>query len=180
MASTVCQKVIEGINASVVVCDFSPIRQFRTWLEIDAAPLFEAAGVPLYQVDAHNIVPVWAAADKRQVGARTLRPRIHKVVKDYMQDFPELEKNTMKVALPDFQRQDYESFMQMDESVPPVKWAKPGTVAGMKQLGFFFEISLVFLLSSRCPSHANPHGQLGFILQVFSCVSFVIWMPISC
>ena len=36
------------------------------------------------QVDAHNIVPCWVASEKQEVGARTLRPKIHKKISKYL------------------------------------------------------------------------------------------------
>lgn len=36
-----------------------------------------AADVVIIEVDTHNIVPVWIASQKQEVGARTLRPKIH-------------------------------------------------------------------------------------------------------
>lgn len=78
-------------RARVVVCDASPLRRYRRWTEIEAAPALEAAGVPLYQVDAHNVVPVWIASDKREVGARTLRPRINRWLPEYVTGFPRLD-----------------------------------------------------------------------------------------
>jgi deoxyribodipyrimidine photo-lyase len=32
--------------------------------------------VPFHEVDAHNVVPVWVASDKREYGARTIRPKV--------------------------------------------------------------------------------------------------------
>ena len=61
-------------DALAVVCDMSPLRHAREWTEVQAAPLLSTSNVPLYQVDAHNIVPVCMASPKREVGARTLRP----------------------------------------------------------------------------------------------------------
>ena len=43
---------IEKDNASVVVCDMSPLRQYREWIEEQASPLFVGSKVPIYQVDA--------------------------------------------------------------------------------------------------------------------------------
>ena len=34
-------------------------------------------GTPVYEVDAHNIVPVWVASEKQEVGARTIRKKIN-------------------------------------------------------------------------------------------------------
>jgi hypothetical protein len=43
---------IDEDNASVVVCDMSPLRQYREWIEEQASPLFVGSKVPIYQVDA--------------------------------------------------------------------------------------------------------------------------------
>jgi hypothetical protein len=59
-------------DASVVICDMSPLRQYREWMESQAAPLFIESGLPLFQVDAHNVVPVWFASPKREVGGEYL------------------------------------------------------------------------------------------------------------
>ena len=80
-------------DAYAVICDLAPLRHHRTWVEQQAAPSFESAGVPFYQVDAHNVVPVWIASSKREVGARTLRPKINAVFARYCTQFPEFQGN---------------------------------------------------------------------------------------
>ncbi|KAL7558926.1 hypothetical protein ACA910_015503 [Epithemia clementina (nom. ined.)] len=181
VGETFCQFVLEQAKkkALVVVSDFSPLRHARQWMELQAAPLLEKAKVPLYQVDAHNIVPVWIAGEgRRQIGARTLRPRIHRAIDKYLQDFPTLEKmyqqsSTAKVELPEFDRSLYEEFLQMDQSVPPVDdWAIPGTKAGMKQYESFVRHGLKTYNDQRndptqqkvCSnlSHWANHGHISY------------------
>jgi len=41
-------------------------------------------------VDAHNVVPVWEASDKKEVGARTLRARLQRQFGAFLVDFPPL------------------------------------------------------------------------------------------
>jgi len=51
---------------SAVVTDYSPLRISKLW----KGQVGEALGsVPLIEVDAHNIVPVWVASDKQAWGA---------------------------------------------------------------------------------------------------------------
>jgi deoxyribodipyrimidine photo-lyase len=50
----------------------------------------DAISVPFHEVDAHNVVPVWVASDKKEVGARTLRPKIHKHLPEFLREFPAL------------------------------------------------------------------------------------------
>ena len=49
--------------------------------------------IPMHQVDAHNVVPVWAASEKKETGARTIRKKIHTKLPTY------LEVCTMGTAL---------------------------------------------------------------------------------
>lgn len=136
------------ISPVVVVTDFSPLRHHREWTEHQYASLLEQAKIPLFQVDTHNVVPVWVASPKREYAARTIRPKIQNLLPLYLEKFPklqdvaQLEANTKDTELPPFKRLVYETFMKMDDSVDEVPWAIPGTDAGMKQAEFFSEHGL--------------------------------------
>ena len=45
------------------------------------------------QVDAHNVVPVWVASPKQEVGARTLRKKINDLKPTYLKEFPPPQSN---------------------------------------------------------------------------------------
>lgn len=142
-------KFVGDYHVKAIVCDFSPLRHFRQWNELQALPLFDKRKLPFIQVDTHNVVPVWHASPKREVGARTLRPKIHKLVNNFTQEFPNftgnnhLSKEQLKsVKVLDFDRKKYESYLNMDKSVPPIEWAKPGTKNAMKQFHFFVDNGL--------------------------------------
>lgn len=74
--------------AGVVVTDFSPLRLNRSWKREVASRLT----VPLREVDAHNIVPAWIASDKQEYGAYTIRPKIDRLLDDYLEEFPVLRR----------------------------------------------------------------------------------------
>ena len=38
---------------------------------------------PVTLVDTHNVVPVWLASDKQEYGARTIRPKIHRLLNEF-------------------------------------------------------------------------------------------------
>jgi deoxyribodipyrimidine photo-lyase len=61
---------------SAVVFDMSPLRGPRSLHEWCA----ERFGCDVFEVDTHNIVPVWDAYSKAAYGARILRPHIHRLV----------------------------------------------------------------------------------------------------
>lgn len=68
------------VQPASVYVDFSPLQAFRRLHE----RLALALEAPLYVVDTHNIVPVWQASNKQEVSARTLRPKIHKLLEQYV------------------------------------------------------------------------------------------------
>ncbi len=49
------------------------------------AQVAEKLSVPFHEVDAHNVVPCWEASDKREYGARTIRPKIHRQLPEFLQ-----------------------------------------------------------------------------------------------
>lgn len=171
------QCAVEGFGARIVVSDFSPLREPRQWMECQTVPLLETARIPFVQVDAHNIVPVWTASTKREIGARTLRSKINKVIETYLQPpCPAVNSNDPSTvpsrALPAFDRATYEEYLQMDTSVPALDWAKPGTAAGMAQFQSFLRLGLKQYDSLRndptqpqvC-SNLSPwinHGHISF------------------
>ncbi len=77
-------KFIHEHSVSALVSDFSPLKTNRQWKE----HVSERIKIPLYEVDAHNIVPCWAASPKQEFGAYTIRPKIHRLLSEYLQDFP--------------------------------------------------------------------------------------------
>lgn len=64
--------VVEKFRISTVITDFDPLKIKRSWKKRVA----ERIAVPLFEVDAHNIVPCWTASAKQEFAARTFRPRI--------------------------------------------------------------------------------------------------------
>lgn len=87
---TIPRLVKEG-NFGQVVCDFSPLRIGREWRDT----ISTVAGVAVHEVDARNVVPAWIATDKIEYGARTIRPKIHRLLGQYLTEFPPLTPNTV-------------------------------------------------------------------------------------
>jgi len=135
-------QLFNTVQPAMVICDFSPLRQYRDWMEHQTAPKIQH--IPMIQVDAHNVVPVWHASPKREVGARTLRPKLHKLVGTFLTDYPPVVSDSaashnlaLPITCPDFDLETYISYLDMDMSVPPVPWAKPGTEYAMTQFETF-------------------------------------------
>jgi deoxyribodipyrimidine photo-lyase len=76
------------LSASLLVADFSPLREGRQWRAAVAAGA--PVDVPVHEVDAHNVVPVWVTSDKQEYAARTIRPKLNKRLGEFLTEFPTL------------------------------------------------------------------------------------------
>lgn len=150
-ASSVASNVMDQLTTwqpSHVICDHSPLKPYRSWIDDGLVSLCtDDNSMNIIHVDAHNVVPVWHAAPKRQIGARTLRPKIHNILDTFLKknEFPEFEGNrhvSDNIKLPDFDKDEYVKYFKFDESVEPVDWAQPGTKAAMDQFNSFTKTGL--------------------------------------
>ena len=73
-------------NFGTLVTDFSPLRIGRNWRDSVAAKI----DIPMIEVDAHNVVPVWVTSPKQEFAARTIRPKITKLVPEFLVEIPRL------------------------------------------------------------------------------------------
>jgi deoxyribodipyrimidine photo-lyase len=84
-------------KAQLLVTDFSPLRLGRQWkrdvLAATATATTGTSSIPVHQVDAHNIVPVWVASDKIEYAARTIRRKIEDKLGRFLTDFPAVERH---------------------------------------------------------------------------------------
>lgn len=86
-------KYTQIVKAGCLVTDFSPLRIGQTWRK-GVAKNIEVA---MYEVDSHNIVPVWICSNKKEWAAYTLRPKINSLLGEFLTDFPTLEKMGQKL-----------------------------------------------------------------------------------
>jgi deoxyribodipyrimidine photo-lyase len=78
--------VKEGVGA--IVTDFSPLRYHVAWKQ----ECISRCTVPLYEVDAHNVIPVWTTSPKQEFAAYTIRPKIYRLLDEYLTDIPQITK----------------------------------------------------------------------------------------
>jgi deoxyribodipyrimidine photo-lyase len=126
-------------GAGALVTDFDPLRSKQEWKK----GVTDQLGIPFYEVDTHNIVPCWVASPKQEVGARTLRPKIRRLLPDCMEEFPRLQKHPFpskgKPAPVDW---DAAIESLRVAAVPPVTWIKPGSKGGLEALHLFVQNKL--------------------------------------
>lgn len=85
---------VRECGASLLVTDFSPLREVRKCKEEMCKRVCDF--VTVHEVDAHNVVPIWAASEKLEYSARTIRSKINKRLPEYLTEFPRLQPPIVK------------------------------------------------------------------------------------
>lgn len=126
---------VKEIEAGAVVTDFNPLKIVNKWKK-EAA---DKIGVQLYEADAHNIVPCFAASNKTEFGAYTIRPKIKRMLDEFLVEYPPVVK--MREGA-ESQKNNWDAALNpelYDASVKEVKWIKPGEDEGIKALQTFID-----------------------------------------
>jgi len=80
---------IENFKISSIITDFSPLRIKREWIN----RLRDQIKIPIFEVDAHNIIPCWEVSNKKEYAAYTIRSKIQKDLNAYLDQFPDIKKH---------------------------------------------------------------------------------------
>lgn len=120
-----------------VVFDQNPLEPVRSW-RADAA---EKLPVRVTEVDGRNSIPVWEASDKKEFAAHTFRPKVHKKLRAFLTDFPNLMSHTHEwqhdVPIIDWEAiRQYRTFAV--ESEVPTTFT-PGEAAGYRRVRYFID-----------------------------------------
>ena len=128
---------LKEINAGTLISDFSPLRIARQWKR----NVLSKIDIPYFTVDAHNIVPCTVASDKEEFAAYTIRPKINKLLPDFLEEFPSLKnKNQILLELLRMIGRGPIESLNINREVKEVDWIKPVEDAALKQLQKFLEV----------------------------------------
>jgi deoxyribodipyrimidine photo-lyase len=144
-------------DIKVIVTDFDPLRIKRTWKK----SISERIDIPFYEIDAH-IIPCWVVSQKQEYGAYTIRPKIHRALEEYLEEFPNLKthsvpwkKKTAKINWNKVMR-----VLTVDRSVSEVDWIRPGVSEANKALNIFIKRKLSLYQELR--NDPSMDGQSDF------------------
>jgi len=84
-------RVVQEQGCGAIITDFSPLHVQQAWL----STLVSKVQVPIFEVDAHNVVPAWIASPKLEFAAYTLRPKLHQLLPDFLTEFDPLPTQTL-------------------------------------------------------------------------------------
>jgi deoxyribodipyrimidine photo-lyase len=156
---------VKGHHAGMLITDFDPLRIKRKWKK----EIGDQVSIPIYEVDAHNLVPCWIASNKEEYSAGTFRPKIHALLPEFLDEFPPLvpfrrhhqaKKNNWEVIL---------SSLSVDRSVKPVSWMTPGETAAMTMLERFLMTRLAYYAQDKndpvrnATSFLSPYLHFGHL-----------------
>jgi deoxyribodipyrimidine photo-lyase len=150
-----------------VVFDFNPLQPVRSWRDA----VVSQVNCKVVEVDARNIVPVWAASPKADYAAYTLRPKINKQLREFLTPIPKLKKQTTTwdSTVPEIDWGAVESYRSFAVNVPIPDRFKGGEKAGQDMLADFVDNRLSGYAEARNDpnrdgvSHLSPYLRWGNI-----------------
>jgi len=152
-------RFIEKHKAAVLVTDFSPLREYRAW----QIQLGKKTRIAIIEVDTHNIVPCRFVSQKQEYAAYTLRPRMQRLLGEFLTDIPPLRKHPHRwpTALPDIDWTRALKGLRLDSSVEPVTHLRPGAAAGHSTLRRFIDHGLERYHDDRNDPNLDAQSQLS-------------------
>jgi len=129
---------LSKMKPAAVITDFSPLRE-PTQLLSKVSDAISREKIPIFQVDAHNIVPVWFASEKQEYAARTFRLKINKLL-NFLTEFPDIEIGGREIDFSLPETIDWESLIdttEVDRSVDEIEGYIAGEEAAHSKLKEF-------------------------------------------
>ncbi|SDP36523.1 deoxyribodipyrimidine photo-lyase [Desulforhopalus singaporensis] len=78
---------MQSVDGHLLVCDFNPLKEFKLMQQ----KLVSSLSCPICEVDSHNIIPAWITSNKKEYGAYTIRPKIHRLLPDFLTEIPPIQ-----------------------------------------------------------------------------------------
>ncbi len=150
---------------SVLITDFDPLNIKKAWKSKSCKKI----NIPVYEVDAHNIVPCWVASDKEEYSAGTFRPKITRYLNEYLFDFPELVPMSQMSDYKQIDWKNIRSGLRIDKNIQPIRWITPGEHAAIKVMHHFIENKIFHYSNDRndpnrdVSSNLSPYIHFGQI-----------------
>ncbi len=124
-----------GKDASLIVTDRGYMRPQREW----RASVAEKAGCLVTQVESDVVVPIELASGKQEHAARTLRPKIHEYLNDFLVELETtaVGKQSTNMSLDSLDLSNVESLLEtldIDRSVEPVSHLYRGGTSQAKKI----------------------------------------------
>jgi deoxyribodipyrimidine photo-lyase len=164
-----------GKNASLIVCDRGYLRHQIQWRKKVA----QNAGCRVVQIESDVVVPLEVVSGKAEYAARTIRPKIHKHLNDYLVEFKptKIKKSSLHLRVSGIDLSNMDAVlkkMSLDCSVLPVSGLfKGGTVRARKMFAEFLRRRFITYVENRNQpqtddvSHMSKYLHFGQISPLY-------------
>lgn len=82
-------KFVNRVDARLLISDFSPLKIKTEW----NTKIIKNIKIPFWEVDSHNIIPPWIVSQKQEYAAYTIRPKINKILENFLVNIPKIKKH---------------------------------------------------------------------------------------
>ncbi|MBM3312753.1 MAG: deoxyribodipyrimidine photolyase [Candidatus Aminicenantes bacterium] len=155
-------------RASLVVVDRGYLRVQKAWREAAAG----AIDCPLIQVESEAVVPVETASPKEEWAAASFRPKIRKLLAEYLVPLRERKPrlDSLKLEMESLDLEDPDGLLrslEIDRSVPPSPFFRGGAGEAKRRLKVFLRDKLDHFHDLRNNpsldylSHLSPYLHFG-------------------
>jgi deoxyribodipyrimidine photo-lyase len=164
-----------GRRASMIICDRGYLRHQKKW----RTRVAQEAGCRVVQVESNVIVPLEVVSGKAEYAARTIRPKIHRNLSDYLINLRKtpVKKPSLDLRIGGMDLTDLDAIlkkMSIDRSVPAVsQFFKGGTSQAKKIFKNFLRQRFSQYLGHRNQpqtddiSHMSPYLHFGQISPLY-------------
>lgn len=150
-------KYLDEVSAGLLISDFDPLRIKRQWKDIINSKI----AITHHEVDTHNIVPCRVASQKVEFGAYTLRPKINKLLPQFLTDFPTIPKLKNGSSTKPINWEKAMSWLNPDTSIKPVRGIESGEDKAHQSLNDFIANRLNGYNTQRNNPLANGQSNLS-------------------
>lgn len=153
------------VKAGAIISDFDPLKIKIEW----RYEVAKKSSCAFFEVDGHNIVPCWLTSNKAEFGAYTIRPKIKKLLPEFLTAYPKLKPQIINSPIKKINWKLAYQVLKIDKKVEPVNWLKPGEKYARVQVLSFIKDKLKNYDQNRnnpnlkAQSYLSPYLHFGHI-----------------
>jgi deoxyribodipyrimidine photo-lyase len=153
------KEFIEKFKIGILIIDFSPLKIKKKWV----SSLKKQLKISFCEIDSHNIIPCWNASNKKEYAAYTIRPKIKKLLPEFLVDFPYIKRHPYKwnEEEHDIDVKELMKYLSIPNSNYKIEWIKPGEEQARKVLHSFLRGKIKQYDTERNDPNKNALSNLS-------------------
>jgi deoxyribodipyrimidine photo-lyase len=164
-----------GQKASLIVCDCGYLSRQKAW----RTQVARSATCSVVQIESDVVVPTEVVSNKAEYAARTIRPKVHKHLNDYLVPFTSsvVKKSLLALKINSLDLKEVGTVLKklsVDRNVAPVtQFFKGGTSQGKARLDEFIQRRFEHYVENRNQpqtddiSHMSPYLHFGQLSPLY-------------